>query len=422
MRAVIKGTIIILLILGLGILTYQKLTLYALPTLKTKGSCLDCHSPLKKELAKPFLHAPFKNGECVKCHNPHVSSEGGLLKERANTLCLSCHSKLKERFKKEHLHGALAQGTCLDCHSPHGSNFKGLLKAEEKSLCLKCHKETLEKDLGKKVIHQPFKEGKCYSCHDIHSSPERNLLKGEAKVECVKCHKPGCKFGNINLSEITKDRNCLECHNGHASNSTSLLGPLGHEFFLSKDCNLCHAEAKELKDFKKKMGTELCLGCHPKKEGFINENDPHFSFKENACLLCHSPHGSKREKFLASPPLDCWNCHNNIIKKTEIMNKKLHGLKKSVLRNFECLACHTPVHSQGKYLFRGGDPLGLKTCARCHPREHETTHPVGEKYKDPRTGKALTCSSCHSMHEARYKYLLTHDGERELCLQCHKLP
>lgn len=389
----------------------------------SESVCLNCHSKLNVEKKKPFQHQPFTRGECVRCHNPHVSSHSKLLNQSIKSLCLECHKDLATKISKNKPHGALAKGDCLSCHNPHASDYKGLLKSFPEKLCISCHKEEIEKSIQEKVTHKPLAQGACLTCHDSHASINNYLLKEDSKKLCAGCHTPGCKVGNTDISALTSKRDCTSCHSGHASPFQKLLGPKGHTAFLDRNCQTCHGEIKDLSVFIDiKVTTETCLKCHPKDKIKINEEDPHYGLKENACLFCHAPHASKDEKLVLKFTGFCIECHEEIDKKINIISRRLKGLKKGVLRNRECLACHLPVHKKTTYLLRGDDPLGLKTCARCHPREHENTHPVGEKYKDPRNGKPLTCLSCHSMHDAKFKYLLTHDGDRELCLQCHQIP
>lgn len=393
------------------------------PAKEARMTCISCHPKLKEESKNPVQHHPFAKGDCSVCHNPHVSTHSKLLKRSVNSLCLGCHKELSDNMAKNKVHGALAKGDCLSCHKPHSSEIKGLLKSPVEKLCINCHKEEIEKSLHFKVTHQPVAQGACSSCHESHASPRHYLLKKSSRELCIKCHTPGCKVEGVSISEFTSKMDCLSCHSGHGSNYNKLLGPKGHTAFLNGNCKTCHGEFKDLSSFKsQKVTTETCLKCHPKDKVKINTEDPHYGLSENACLFCHSPHGSSEDKLVVKFTAFCLDCHQEIDRKLKVMEKRFKGLKKGVLRNRECLACHLPVHSQTSYLFRGDDPLGLKTCARCHPREHEFTHPVGEKYKDPRNGKPLTCSSCHSMHEAKYKYLLTHEGDRELCIQCHKIP
>lgn len=422
MRSVIKNTLFLITVFTLiYVLLGQRAP--AVTGRMSMSGCDRCHPKIREEKRKPVQHPPFSKDNCSVCHNPHVSSHTKLLNKSANTLCLSCHKDLANKISQTKAHGALAKGDCLNCHKPHSSSYKGLLKDQAEKLCINCHKETIEKSLHYKVTHQPVIQGACLKCHDSHASSNPYLLNAKPQDLCKKCHQPGCKAEGVSISELTSKKDCTTCHSGHGSDYQKLLGPKGHTTFLKGECRSCHGEIKDLASFTThKVTTETCLSCHPKDKVKINPEDPHYGLRGNACLFCHSPHASTEEKFVLKFTSFCLECHQDIDRKTALMERRLKGLKKGVLRNRECLACHLPVHSKTTHLLRGDDPLGLKTCARCHPREHENTHPVGEKYKDPRNGKPLTCSSCHSMHEAKYKYLLTHEGDRELCVQCHRIP
>ncbi len=64
------------------------------------------------------------------------------------------------------------------------------------------------------------------------------------------------------------------------------------------------------------------------------------------------------------------------------------------------------------------DPIEL--CGSCHSYQHSIVHPMGEEAVDPRNGQPIDCLSCHGLHEAPHDDYLHLDGERELCLGCHK--
>ena len=85
--------------------------------------CISCHSPVEKELAKKFLHAPFKDPKnCESCHKRHGVVGTLVLKEPEPGLCFSCHKKEEPAFKLARVHAPVAQGKCSSCHSPHSSD------------------------------------------------------------------------------------------------------------------------------------------------------------------------------------------------------------------------------------------------------------------------------------------------------------
>jgi predicted CXXCH cytochrome family protein len=65
-----------------------------------------------------------------------------------------------------------------------------------------------------------------------------------------------------------------------------------------------------------------------------------------------------------------------------------------------------------------GPPVDV--CAGCHSHQHSVAHPMGEGSRDPRTGKELSCLSCHGLHDAPFPKYLHREGDRELCVGCHQ--
>lgn len=96
-------------------------------------TCLTCH-PEKKE--GKFLHTALGLG-CERCHR--VTSENGKTTitpiATGGALCAMCHAVKKAAV----LHGPYRDGQCLTCHEPHASQFRAQVRAPGNSLCLECH-------------------------------------------------------------------------------------------------------------------------------------------------------------------------------------------------------------------------------------------------------------------------------------------
>jgi predicted CXXCH cytochrome family protein len=59
-------------------------------------------------------------------------------------------------------------------------------------------------------------------------------------------------------------------------------------------------------------------------------------------------------------------------------------------------------------------------CAQCHEWQTHSTHPIGEKFADPRNKNVtLQCLSCHRSHGTEYKHFIYYDTTNDLCIQCH---
>jgi predicted CXXCH cytochrome family protein len=382
--------------------------------------CYKCHKELKKDLADKYTHFLFKQGKCTVCHNSHVSNVKGLMNDEINPICLNCHEKMRNLLDKAVLHSALRDGVCTDCHYAHSGSNKHLLVSKEKMLCLNCH-ENINKQIKEPYACLPFKEGNCSECHNSHASVEDNLLTGAPVKLCQKCHLPKCTAGDVSIASVVKGMDCTSCHSGHASKDKGLLGPYGHTAFMVKDCKACHDPIKAKKEITTKIkGQELCFSCHKKDDMKYTylENDVHVKDVKKPCNICHDYHASENKNLTKNAKKICLKCHENTEKRTAFMEKALGTTKCTPVRERKCFDCHIPVHSDLPLDYRAD---GIEMCARCHKSQHEITHPLGNDVIDPRDGKPITCISCHSMHAARDKSLLTFDKDRALCIQCHKM-
>jgi predicted CXXCH cytochrome family protein len=207
-----------LTLLLLGILPLAPFQVYAEepiehPLLEPKDikseTCLTCH-PEKKQ--GKYVHAAVDMG-CQNCHQA-ISEKNKTtitLLATGGDLCAKCH----EAKKGPVLHGPYKNGQCLICHDPHSSPFKAQTRAAGNSLCLECHAPRpptadtvslfsvqgiskadfqaipkIEHDLTRSAGHpcatHPFAEEadplhggepmSCLSCHGPHASALPNLL------------------------------------------------------------------------------------------------------------------------------------------------------------------------------------------------------------------------------------------------------
>ncbi|MBE0641254.1 MAG: hypothetical protein IH599_04410, partial [Bacteroidales bacterium] len=76
-----------------------------------------------------FLHLPYRNRECSRCHN--LNGVGKLNKSEPQ-LCLDCHQGLTQSYK--YLHGPVAGGYCSVCHDPHRASNTKLLRINGQGL------------------------------------------------------------------------------------------------------------------------------------------------------------------------------------------------------------------------------------------------------------------------------------------------
>ena len=82
------------------------------------------------------------------------------------------------------------------------------------------------------------------------------------------------------------------------------------------------------------------------------------------------------------------------------------------------MTCHQPHAGENGALLVEAKVNDL--CSQCHDAKKTHMHPIGEPYKDPRTGGPLTCIGCHNPHSSDNEQLLRGSKDRELCILCHK--
>ncbi|MDZ4179904.1 MAG: cytochrome c3 family protein, partial [Coriobacteriia bacterium] len=130
--------------------------------------CWMCHGDMGPKLSDPYTHAPFMNGNCIDCHDPHASDFPGMLAMDVRDLCVTCHPIGPELNRKQ-VHAPVAGLYCTNCHDPHSSRHKGILVDSQRNLCFTCH-PSVARLAGMGVQHGPFLNDACTDCHEPHGS------------------------------------------------------------------------------------------------------------------------------------------------------------------------------------------------------------------------------------------------------------
>ena len=87
--------------------------------------CFGCHPKEKALLQAAWVHAPFKDGDCASCHDPHASPNAAQALEALPALCTNCHDLAEAKAKAKHA-SAPKGALCTSCHNPHGAQAKRL--------------------------------------------------------------------------------------------------------------------------------------------------------------------------------------------------------------------------------------------------------------------------------------------------------
>jgi predicted CXXCH cytochrome family protein len=363
--------------------------------------CVRCHEDFGEVLKRRFVHTPIAKGDCAGCHNPHTSDHERLLSRPTGEMCQNCHDDMVPAEPRSS-HQVFVEGECMSCHDPHAADHEMNLIRPEGELCVGCHK-----DLGKRIQanqfqHEPVTES-CLECHEPHVSAQ--------SVGLLKKAEP--KLWNYPVAK----RRCTGCHDPHGSNTAPILYDNVHEPVAEGKCSQCHARATSASPFAlEDSGFELCEGCHYDEVADIfNKSRLHWPIADKkGCLNCHAPHASPADALMAEPMLGlCGRCHADTVARQERSPTKHPPIAEG-----ECAECHSPHSSDNLFLLNEASEVDL--CATCHEWQTHATHPIGERYVDPRNQNlTVVCSSCHRTHGTEYEHFLYFETTNQMCIQCH---
>ncbi|HUU44691.1 MAG TPA: cytochrome c3 family protein [Acidobacteriota bacterium] len=375
--------------------------------------CLSCHADFKDVYNESHVHSVLKSGKCSDCHNPHAARHATLLSEDLRELCLTCHDDVAQAAARARGHEPAAIGNCLSCHDPHASAHPDQLLQPAGELCSGCH-TTIDEWRSRAHVHAPFGNRKCLSCHDPHGSDNPGLTADGIPALCFDCHDNDAALRQAHQGYQIAGTNCLACHDPHSSSLANLVMPNEHAPFKGNNCSTCHATGAGGSGFGLVSDVKtLCFRCHASIRTEADQAFSHNLNDERSCLNCHNPHAAAGTALLsAKQEMLCLNCH---FKGSEYAGKS----RTSLLTHdaMECTTCHQPHGSDnGRYLISTDSDL----CAGCHERAHRSTHPIGPDVIDQRTGKPLTCMSCHQLHGADFEPYLPLNPKMDLCIQCHR--
>jgi predicted CXXCH cytochrome family protein len=179
-------------------------------------TCLTCH-PDKKE--GKFVHSAVASG-CESCHQ--AASENGkttiTLLATGGELCAMCHEAKSDPV----LHGPYKNGQCMICHNPHTSNFPRQLRADTNTLCLSCHGlNQPDVRIDKEVQKVSLPGGQMMTFADYRKSPKIALDRSGTRGHPIMGHPVAGK--DPRHKDVTLS--CLSCHTPHSSTVANLLPP-----------------------------------------------------------------------------------------------------------------------------------------------------------------------------------------------------
>lgn len=165
--------------------------------------CYRCHPGVKYDFLKPSHHpVGTVTLNCQGCHNPHAANYEFLLDARDNQFCYKCHSTARGAayaIKPTYEPSAHAKNAilCVKCHTPHGSAYGPLLRKRNPEVCLDCHAPTVvgaNKHPFRPTLWDVYsrKPLTCTStCHNPHGTNQNYMLQRFSwpyDGQCLQCH------------------------------------------------------------------------------------------------------------------------------------------------------------------------------------------------------------------------------------------
>ena len=190
------------------------------------AKCLECHDDKTKGT---HVHSAIALG-CTACHEVKVEKDTTTVELIAakNELCITCH----EKSSRMTLHGPYAKGQCVSCHDPHVSDFDKQLRADGNKLCLECHQS--RPWTGK---FAPFQTA------DELTETEYNEMP---KIELDPTLKMGHPLGRHKVADQPDPLHagatisCNTCHENHAADQAKLVRTTEYKGKKMDVCDACH--------------------------------------------------------------------------------------------------------------------------------------------------------------------------------------
>lgn len=208
------------------------------------AKCLECHEDKSKGA---HVHTAISMG-CTTCHEVKVEKDttNVELVSPREEICFTCHEKAKATT----LHGPYDKGQCVLCHDPHVSDFDKQLRASGNALCLECHRdrqvsgkvalfktdhELTEEEfqtIPKIDLDPTLRFGHPFGRHRVADAPD--LLHPGQKISCLTCHENHAAERDklVRTVEVNKQKMdvCDACHNARSDAAMAAAQKRAEEF------------------------------------------------------------------------------------------------------------------------------------------------------------------------------------------------
>jgi DmsE family decaheme c-type cytochrome len=210
--------------------------------------------------------------------------------------------------------------------------------------------------------------------------------------DCKTCHEQAVTVFET-TAHVRLENSCSSCHEGVVDHMQAQM------------------EGKEqpgpsLKNLKPSELSDLCLGCHEKKNhnnwvGGVHDR------RGVSCVSCHSVHSFKSLRAQLKTPSaadTCYSCHAVIRAKS--LRTSHHPVREGVM---DCGSCHDPHDGSRPKMIRADWTNEL--CFSCHT---EKRGPFLWEHAPVRE----SCLNCHDPHGSNHDKMLV-AKQPYLCQRCH---
>ena len=332
---------------------------------------------------------------------------------------------------------------CTSCHDPHEDKQPNFLRMDNRggALCITCHKPNgwISTDHTKSIAtwngsgtnpwpnstYTNVADNGCLNCHSTHAAahPERLMAMATEPENCTGCHSGSVASKNIasefnkpsrhpiNDSQWTHDPNespqtmprhvaCSDCHNAHATNSTSAIVPVASgalrnvksvnqsgsvipdPSFEYEVCNKCHGmnEPTTVRLTRQSITRNIRTKINPVNPSFHPIAAPG---KNPAIQGLQAP-------YTASSLISCISCHNNDSWTATGTNPRgPHGSFYAPILAAQYTTSDPQVESYQNYAL----------CYQCHNETFLITNQAGTfPHQSHVVRDQASCATCHDAH------------------------